>query len=168
MLVKPLPKDSTEMMAAELIAGHGEAHLYAFSVDDSYKEVSVNMTTYEKGKVVEECKLFGYPFESETSKGLIAIVSDFSDHDVKVTVSQNDGAGSVKFKILDGVKNKELYSRAMSAGLEDEKVTKGEEKGLLCMVYDRDDSLAYSADAVINGANIEENDYTYCFTVKFE
>ena len=98
----------------------------------------------------------------------IAIVSDFNDHDVKVAVSQNDGGGSAKFQILEGVKNKDLYSRAMSPGFENEKIVKDEEKGLLCMVYDKDECKSYSADTVLNGADISENDYTYCFTVEFE
>ena len=166
--IKPLPKDSTEMMAAEMVAGMGEVEMYEFSVDDSFSQVAVNMLTYEKGKLVEESQLFGYPLEDGNRRGIIAIVSDFSDHDVKVAVSQDDGTGSAKFKILEGVRDKDLYSRAMSAGVENEKIVKDEEKGLLCMVYDKDDSLAYSADTVLGGADIEENDYTYCFTVKFE
>ncbi|MBR3784993.1 MAG: helix-turn-helix transcriptional regulator [Firmicutes bacterium] len=166
--IKPLPKDSTEMMAAEIVAGMGEVHMYAFSVDDSYKEVSVNMITYEKGRMAESEKLFGYQLDGEHTEGILAIVSDFSDHDVKVAVSQDDGTGSAKFEILEGVKHKDLYSRAMSAGLESEKIVKGQEKGILCMVYDKDDSVAFPGDAVLAGADVEENDYTYCFTVKFE
>lgn len=166
--IKPLDANSTEMMAAEIVAGHGEAHMYEFSVDDSYEQVVVNMLTYEKGELVEESRVFGYPFEGEKQKGIIAIVSDFSDHDVKVVVSQDDGAGSAKFQILEGVKNKDLYSRAMSPGFENEKIVKSEEKGLLCMVYDKDECSVYSADTVIDGADISENDYTYCFTVEFE
>jgi len=166
--IKPLPKDSTEMMAAEIVAGMGEVHMYAFSVDDSYEQVSVNMITYEKGKMVESCRVFGDHLDGENAKGILAIVSDFSDHDVKVAVSQDDGTGSAKFQILEGVKDKELYSRAMSASVENEKIIKGEEKGILCMVYDKDDSVAFSGDEVLAGAGVEENDYTYCFTVKFE
>lgn len=166
--IKPLHVNSTEMMAAEIVAGHGEVHMYEFSVDDSYEQVAVNMLTYEKGELIEESRVFGYPFEGGKQKGIIAIVSDFSDHDVKLVVSQDDGAGSAKFQILEGVKNKDLYSRAMSPGFENEKIVKGEEKGLLCMVYDKDECSAYSADTVIDGADISENDYTYCFTVEFE
>ena len=166
--IKPLDAHSTEMMAAEIVAGMGEVQMYEFSVDKGFSHVAVNMLTYEKGTLVEESRLFGYPLEDGNRKGIIAIVSDFSDHDVKVVVSQDDGAGSAKFQILEGVKNKDLYSRAMSPGFEHEKITRGEAKGLLTMVYDKDECRAYSADAVLNGADIEENDYTYCFTVEFE
>lgn len=166
--IEPLPKDSTEMMAAEIVAGMGEVHMYAFSVDDSYEQVSVNMITYKKGKMVESCRVFGDYLDGENTKGILAIVSDFSDHDVKVAVSQDDGTGSAKFEILEGVKDKGLYSRAMSASVENEKIIKGEEKGILCMVYDKDDSVAFPGDEVLAGADVEENDYTYCFTVKFE
>ena len=166
--IKPLDANSTEMMAAEIVAGMGEVEMYEFSVDDSFSQVVVNMLTYEKGTLVEESRLFGYPLEDEKKKGIIAIVSDFSDHDVKVAVSQDDGTGSAKFKILEGVRDKDLYSRAMSDGFENRKIVKDEEKGLLTMVYDKDECRAYSADTVLQGAEIEENDYTYCFTVKFE
>ena len=166
--IKPLSANSTEMMAAQIVAGMGEVEMYEFSVDDSFSQVAVNMLTYEKGTLVEESRLFGYPLEDGNRRGIIAIVSDFSDHDVKVAVSQDDGTGSAKFKILEGVRDKDLYSRAMSDGFENGKIVKDEEKGLLTMVYDKDECLAYSADTVLQGADIEENDYTYCFTVKFE
>lgn len=166
--IEPLDANSTEMMAAEIVAGAGEVHMYEFSVDDSYKQVSVNMIAFKKGAIVEESELFGYPFEAGNGKGVIAIVSDFDDHDVKVAVYQDDGTGSVEFEVMEGVKEKEQYTCGMSAGMENMKVIKGEEKGILCMGYGKDELRVFSADDVIKGKVKEENDYTYCFTVMFE
>ena len=166
--IEPLDPNSTEMMAAEIVAGAGEVHMYEFSVDDSYKQVSVNMITYKEGKIVEESELFGYPIEAGKGKGIIAIVSDFDNHDIKVAVYQDDSVGSVEFKTLEGVIDKDIYSRGMSAGMENTKIIKGEEKGILCIAYDKDEMSVFSADAVISGNVKEENDYTYCFTVMFE
>ena len=166
--IEPLSVNTTEMTAAELVTGHGDVHLYRFSVDDSYKQVWVTMKTYEKGQMVFEEKLFGYPMENGKGDGMIAIVSDFNDHDAKVAVYQDDGTGSVEMDLLDGVKNKEIYNRSFSAGFGDTKIAKGEEKGLVNLVYDKDESRALSADVVLAGATGEENDYMYLFTVTFE
>ena len=166
--IEPLSVNSTEMMAAELVTGHGDVQLYRFSVDDSYTQVWISMKTYEKGELVFEQRLFGYPFENGKGEGIIAIVSDFNDHDMRVAVYQEDGTGSVEFDVLEGVKDKELYARGISSGSDDVKIVKSEEKGLLCVVYDKDEMRVPSADTVIHGEPVEENDYMYCFTVTFE
>jgi len=63
--IEPLSKNSTEMMAAELAAGTNDVHMYRFSVDRSYKQVTIGLVTYATGKVVTEEELFSYPFDGE-------------------------------------------------------------------------------------------------------
>ena len=71
--------------------------------------------------------------------------------------------------MLEGVKNKDLYSRGTSETMEKRHVVKDETKGLLCIVYDRYGGMeTISEDAVLGGETLSENDYMYCFTVKFE
>ena len=167
--IEPLSANSTEMMAAGLVAGHGDVQLYAFSVDRRYEQVTVGMITYKKGERVEEEEFFSYPFDDKKRKGLIAISNSFSRHDARIAVNQDGSTGSVEFPLLEGVKNKDLYARGVSAGMEKSRIEMGVNKGILCLVYDKDDSLqAVSADEVLNGEIFPENDYMYCFTVKFE
>ncbi len=167
--IEPLSKNSTEMMAAELAAGTNDVHMYQFSADRSYKQVTVGLVTYKKGEVVTEEELFSYPFDDEKGKGLIAIAASFNRHDARIAVYQGGSTGSVEFPLLEGVKNKDLYSRGASETMEKRHIEKGETKGLLCIVYDRYGSMeTISADAVLGGEMLSENDYMYCFTAKFE
>ena len=167
--IEPLSQNSTEMMAAELVAGHGDVHLYRFSVDSSYSQVSVGMVTFKQGQKVSSEEFFAYPFDDAKGKGLIAITTSFNRHDAKISVHQGGSAGSVEFPLLKDVPNKDNFARGVSSGTESYKVEKDKEKGILCLVYGKDGEIqSISADALLSGAKVNANDYMYCFTVRFE
>lgn len=167
--IEPLSRNSTEMMAAELAAGVHDVHVYQFSVDRSYKQVTVGLVTYEKGKVIAEEELCSYPFDDEKGEGLIAIATSFNRHDARISIHQGGSTGSTEFPLLDGVKNKDLYSRGFSDTMENRHIEKGETKGLFCLIYDRyGDMEITSADMVLGGETLPKNDYMYCFTVEFK
>lgn len=167
--IEPLSQNSTEMMTAELVAGHGDVHLYRFSVDSSYSQVSVGMVTFKKGKKVSTEEFFSYPFDDAKGKGLIAITTSFNRHDAKISVHQGGSVGSVEFPLLKDVPNKDNFARGVSTGTESYKVEKDKEKGILCLVYGKNGEIqSISADALLSGAKVNANDYMYCFTVKFE
>lgn len=167
--IEPLSQNSTEMMAAELVAGHGDVHLYRFSVDKSYKQVTVGMVTFKNGKKISTEEFFTYPFDDAKGSGLIAITTSFNRHDAKISIYQGGSTSSVEFKLLDDIKSKDDFARGISNGMDSYSVEKDKVKGLLSLVYGKDGEIqSISADALLSGAKVNTNDYMYCFTVRFE
>ncbi len=167
--IKPLDKDSTEVMAANLVTGQGDANLYRFSVDRSYEKVTVRMMVYKQGRLIADTCLIETNLDEETGTGLIAVTSDYDSYKAIVAISEENSSCSTKFPILKGVKNREEYARCYGTSNGKKRIEKGKEVGLICLNYDKEGEMrALPAEEVLKGVIGTENDYMYCFTVKFE
>lgn len=74
--VKPVREDSTEKKIARILSDVDGVFLYTYSVDESYKRISLNLTVYEHGnKTGEEREFISVPIDEEFQrKGMLAII----------------------------------------------------------------------------------------------
>ena len=127
------------------------------------------MTEYKAGEITSEKFLLGSRIEDGYRNGTIALVTDFNRSQGRVVVQMGENRISADFDFLEDVENKKLYACGQDSADEIKKIIKEQKHGLLCLVYDKDESFdLLPVEEVLQGNVPEKNDYTYCFTVKFE
>lgn len=166
--IRPLAENSTEMKIAGILSGVDGAHLYEYSLEPAYRELSVSLTVYEKGRKVKEEPVLTCSAGEDGSNGVLAIIPDFETFTAQVILADETSKYETAVPFLDNASGREYYGRTFSSISERRHVQKGASLGILALIYDGDSMNAVSIETIEQGASdlLSENDYVYYFSLE--
>ena len=150
--IDPVPAHSDEMMLMDAIFDEG-SFVYCYDLDNSFSNIDVNLTVYQKGKVLETRTIASCKQQNMRTAGMIAIVPNVEES-LKVILTEGESKVSSGVQLLQDVAGKETLVRTISTMPSSKDVIKGDEVELVRFSYSRD------ADA--------ESDYVYLLTAAFQ
>lgn len=166
--IAPIAKDSMEMKTAEVLSGVDGAYMYRYTTDGSYKSMTMSLCVYENGRIVSKEEILSTSIESEAQQeGMIAIVPEFDQFKVKVVVADGEAKYATKFRILEGVNEREYYGRSASEIERNINISKNTNQGLVVLIYDNDELHVTPVEDIENEMAGTENDYMYYLSVTF-
>lgn len=167
--VEPIDPESAEMKTAQLLAGIDGAFLYKYKVSKPFQQLTVYVSTYEKGKLISKDEIMRMHENTGIPEGgMFAIVPDFERFEVKLIATGHGSKMSTDLPILEGVKNRLYYGRSASGIDEKTQIRYNEEQGLVTLLYGENAIETIGVEAYETGEYIPENDYAYYFSFEFD
>ena len=165
----PVDRNSTEMKTAEILSGVDGAYLFRYSTKDTCRKLTIYASEYQFGKLVSKEAIFGITYdEMETSpEGIIALIPDFDNFEIKTVLTDSDSKCTAYVPILEDVPEREYYGRSATQIEELTPVQYDTEQGVVAFIYGKDGISGFAIDDVINEEYISDNDYVYYFSVEF-
>lgn len=167
--VEPVDPESAEMKTAQLLAGIDGAFLYKYKVSKPFQQLTIYVSTYEKGKLISKDEIMRLYENTEIPEGgMFAIVPDFERFEVKLIAADQSTKMYTDLPILEGVKNRLYYGRSASGIDEKTQIRYNEEQGLVTLLYGENAIESVGIEAYETGEYIPENDYAYYFSFEFD
>ena len=165
----PVDRNSTEMKTAEILSGVDGAYLFRYSTKDKCRKLTIYVSEYQSGKLVSKEEIFGITYdEMETSpEGIIALIPDFDNFEIKTVLTDSDSKCTAYVPILENVPEREYYGRSATQIEELTPVQYDTEQGVVAFIYGKDGISGFAIDDVTNEEYISDNDYIYYFSVEF-
>ena len=165
----PVDRNSTEMKMAEILSGVDGAYLFRYSTKDTCRKLTIYASEYQFGKLVSKEEIFGITYdEMETSpEGIIAIIPDFDNFEIKTVLTDSDSKCTAYVPILEDVPEREYYLRSATQIKEMTPVQYDTEQGVAAFIYGKDGISGFPIDDVTNESYVSDNDYVYYFSVEF-
>ena len=165
----PVDRNSTEMKTAEILSGVDGAYLFRYSTKDKCRKLTIYGSEYQFGKLVSKEEIFGITYdEMETSpEGIIALIPDFDNFEIKTVLTDSDSKCTAYVPILENVPEREYYGRSATQIEELTPVQYDTEQGVVAFIYGKDGISGFAIDDVTNEEYISDNDYIYYFSVEF-
>lgn len=165
----PVDRNSTEMKTAEILSGVDGAYLFRYSTKDKCRKLTIYVSEYQFGKLVSKEAIFGITYdEMETSpEGIIALIPDFDNFEIKTVLTDSDSKCTAYVPILENVPEREYYGRSATQIEELTPVQYDTEQGVVAFIYGKDGISGFAIDDVTNEEYISDNDYIYYFSVEF-
>lgn len=165
----PVDRNSTEMKTAEILSGVDGAYLFRYSTKDKYRKLTIYVSEYQSGKMVSKEEIFGITYdEMETSpEGIIALIPDFDNFEIRTVLTDSDSKCTAYVPILENVPEREYYGRSATQIKELTPVQYDTEQGVVAFIYGKDGISGFAIDDVTNEEYISDNDYIYYFSVEF-
>ena len=165
----PVDRNSTEMKTAEILSGVDGAYLFRYSTKDKCRKLTIYVSEYQFGKLVSKEEIFGITYdEMETSpEGIIALIPDFDNFEIKTVLTDSDSKCTAYVPILENVPEREYYGRSATQIEELTPVQYDTEQGVVAFIYGKDGISGFAIDDVTNEEYISDNDYVYYFSVEF-
>lgn len=165
----PVDRNSTEMKTAEILSGVDGAYLFRYSTKDTCRKLTIYASEYQFGKLVSKEAIFGITYdEMETSpEGIIALIPDFDNFEIKTVLTDSDSKCTAYVPILENVPEREYYGRSATQIEELTPVQYDTEQGVVAFIYGKDGISGFAIDDVTNEEYISDNDYVYYFSVEF-
>ena len=165
----PVDRNSTEMKTAEILSGVDGAYLFRYATKDKCRKLTIYVSEYQFGKMVSKEEIFGITYdEMETSpEGIIALIPDFDNFEIKTVLTDSDSKCTAYVPILENVPEREYYGRSATQIEELTPVQYDTEQGVVAFIYGKDGISGFAIDDVTNEEYISDNDYIYYFSVEF-
>ena len=165
----PVDRNSTEMKTAEILSGVDGAYLFRYSTKDKCRKLTIYVSEYQFGKLVSKEEIFGITYdEMETSpEGIIALIPDFDNFEIRTVLTDSDSKCTAYVPILENVPEREYYGRSATQIKELTPVQYDTEQGVVAFIYGKDGISGFAIDDVTNEEYISDNDYIYYFSVEF-
>ena len=165
----PVDRNSTEMKTAEILSGVDGAYLFRYSTKDTCRKLTIYASEYQFGKLISKEAIFGITYdEMETSpEGIIALIPDFDNFEIKTVLTDSDSKCTAYVPILENVPEREYYGRSATQIEELTPVQYDTEQGVVAFIYGKDGISGFAIDDVTNEEYISDNDYVYYFSVEF-
>lgn len=165
--ITAVERDSAEMKTAELLSGVDGAFLFKYFVRDEFQTLTVYMSEYHSGKLIMKEKVAEIGMDS-SSAGMIALVPDFEDFEVRLIVTDNGAKYAMVLPILENVEDREFYGRSVTQIEEDTPIQSGTEQGLVALIYGKSGIQAIPVQEIGSGEMGLKNDYIYYFSFQFD
>ncbi len=171
--ITPVTEFSTEARTVMMLAGIDDALLFEYSAVEEYRELTVYLSRYEDGKLVEKESVacLGYQDMRPAEEGLLALVPDYEKGEVTLILATFSDNGTTKvtteIPILEGVEKPSDYGRGTSRLESAVPLVYNTEQGLAALVYGVDmvDVIGIGA---LGEEEIEANSsYIYYFSIEF-
>ena len=141
---------------------------YRFNTRDEYRGLTVYVTEYRNGKLVDKWNVFSTG-EGKTvgGEGMFALAVDDNEHTAEFAVILEDEAESTEFPIYKG-KNDDGYTGRSISGLEEKlEIEPGTEQGIAALFFDDYEMRRLPVSAIEEENGGAENDCVYYFSVEF-
>ncbi len=166
--IYPVNRNSAEMKTAELLSGVDGAFLYRYTATDSYKVLTIYISTYQSGKRISKDKIeVTYGDTGSPTEGMIAIVPDFENFTVKLVIADDSTKQSTNIPILENVKNREYYGRSATQIEETKQITYNKEQSLAALLYGENGLEGEPLYNFEENTPSQTNDYAYYFSFEF-
>ena len=167
--IMPVDRNSTEMKTAEILSGVDGAYLFRYSTKDKCNKLTMYVSEYQSGKLVSKEELFGITYDETepSSDGIMALIPDFDNFEIKLVLTDSDSKCTAYVPILENVPEREYYGRSATQIDEMTPVHYDTEQGVAAFIYGKDGISGFAIDDVTNEAYISDNDYVYYFSVEF-
>lgn len=162
--------DSPEMKTAELLSGIDGAFLFRYFTEDVYQTLTLYMSEYRSGELTAKSKIaeFMYSDLEPVSEGMIAVVPDFEQFEVRLVVTDDYAKYSTVIPILGNVEGRAYLGRSASRIETDKIIKEGTEQGLLALIYGKDGVSGVPVSQIESGEIGVKNDYIYYFSFQFQ
>lgn len=167
--VEPLAKDSAEMEMAQFLSGTDGAFLYRYRLDDTFTEITVTLSTYQKGVLQKTEELGRMGMLPEKSwEGMAAFIPDFEHFKIRVILTGDGTKYETEFDILKNISDREYLGRS-AVEIEDRmKVSPDDTEKIAAFIYSRNGLRTGAIGDVTEGADwMKENDYMYLLSIQF-
>lgn len=163
-------RDSSEMKMAELLSGVDGAFLFKYSSKDKFRKLTVYMSEYQSGELVNKTKVADLSYEDidSTSEGMIVFVPEFETFTVKLIVTDHYAKYATSIPILENVENRAYYGRSAAQIEKDIPIQYHAEQGLVALIYGKDGLHGVPIQQIENGEADSNNDYVYYFSIQFD
>lgn len=167
--IQPFDRDSAEMKTAQLLSGIDGAILFRYCTKDEFKTLNLYMRKYQSGKLIEKTQVANLSYEDiqSPSEGILAMVLDFENFEVKLVISDDVSKVSTEIPILEQVKDREYYGRSWVQIEEKIPISYGKEQGLAAYIFGKDGLSSIPVETMAQGDVGTENDYIYYFSVQY-
>lgn len=166
--IYPVNRNSAEMKTAELLSGVDGAFLYRYTATDSYKSLTIYISTYQSGKRISKDKIeVTYEDIGSPTEGMIAIVPDFENFTVKLIIADDNTKQSTNIPILENVKKREYYGRSATQIEETKQITYNKEQSLVALLYGENGLESDPLHNYEENTPSQTNDYAYYFSFEF-
>lgn len=167
--IEPFDENSAEMRILKLVDA-GPFVLYKFSTDKNISQATVMITCYEKGEKKYKHDVMTYGFKSDnvsdranTVDSVLKVSSENDSNEKNDWISVTVGEGKATFELMEDDVDLTGYMCAWAAEVEHVDIVKGEEIEFLRLNYGKGD-----VEAIMPGASIGNNEYTYSLSIRFE
>lgn len=102
----PVDRNSTEMKTAEILSCvDGAYSCFGTSTKDKCRKLTIYVSEYQSGKMVSKEEIFGITYdEMETSpEGIIALIPDFDNFEIRTVLTDSDSKCTAYVPILENV-----------------------------------------------------------------
>lgn len=171
--IKSYDRESEEYNTATMFFVPGEANLFKYSVDKSFRRMTIKVYEYEQGRLVSAASDFCIDFsdngEEVQGKGAIAVLQDYHNHKMRLVGSNDYFRGSAEIEIGTSIKDLDMMGMAWSVS-DIIKGIKPNKEYPICGYYFGDGELS----AIIpeeffesSSENPSKGDYNIVVTVSF-
>lgn len=164
--ITPFERDSVEMKTAKLLSpGLDDAMLFKYFTDGEYKSLRMYMSEYRSGELVSKTKVSELSYEDigSASEGIIALVPDFEQFEIKLIIADSYAKSSTAVPVLEGAEGREYYMRS-AVQIENElPIQYNSEQSFAAFIYGKDGV----STVPIGEPAATDNDYVYCFSFEF-
>ena len=167
--ITAVDRTSAEMKTAELLSGTDGAYLFNFYVKEEYKTLTIYLSEYQAGKLINKSKVADLDYDGLESakRGVIAVIPDFELFRVKLIIADDYSKCSTDFPILENVENREYYGRSATQVEGEVPIQRDTEQGLMALIYGEDGLEAIPVKEMEQGNFREKNDYVYYLSFRF-
>ena len=168
--ITAVDRTSAEMKTAELLSGTDGAYLFNFYVKEEYKTLTIYLTEYQAGELINKSKVADLDYDGLESakRGVIAVIPDFELFRVKLIIADDYSKCSTDFPILENVENREYYGRSATQVEGEVPIQRDTEQGLMAVRYGEEGMEAIPVKEMEQGNFREKNDYVYYLSFRFE
>lgn len=166
--IAPVDSNSIEMKTARLLSGSDAAFIYKYAATDDFESLMLYISEYRDGTLVskEESEI-AFGDSGSPKSGQLLIIPDFENFTVQIVAADDTSQLRTSVPILENVENREYYGRSATQIEEETPIRYGEEQNLVALIYDDDEMSVGSIHDFDQEAVYAENDYMYCFSVRF-
>ena len=166
--IVPVNRNSAEMKTAELLSGVDGAFLYRYTATDSYKSLTIYISSYQSGKRISKDKIkVTYEDTGFPTEGMIAIIPDFENFTAKLIIADDCTKQSTSIPILENVTNREYYGRSATQIEKTKPITYNKEQGLVALLYSENGLECEPLQNFEENTPSQTNDYAYYFSFEF-
>lgn len=167
--ITAVDRTSAEMKTAELLSGTDGAYLFNFYVKEEYKTLTIYLSEYQAGKLINKSKVADLDYDGIESakRGVIAVIPDFELFRVKLIIADDYSKCSTDFPILENVENREYCGRSATQVEGEVPIQRDTEQGLMALIYGEDGLETIPVKEMEQGNFREKNDYVYYLSFRF-
>lgn len=176
--LEPYDKSSDEYNMATILLEPGQASPFHYSVDSSFKSVTLSVYEFKDGKQVSESQTLDTELisldengkEIHEGKGTIAVIMDYRNHKVKLIVTNASSKISAEQETGADIRDFDEYGMAKSESDLKENVRPGREYAICGYYFGKDEvSGVDPTEALVNHAdNPSGAEYSVIVTVRFD
>lgn len=165
--IEPLPEYSSEKHLMESVFADDNVFMYKYDLNNTFKCISVYLTKYQEGKIIEKQLLLSHSLKSSRTEGMVAVLEKNADNDVKVIITDDKGNSSSETSVSLKAEGEEQLIRSISELKLSTAVKNGDEVALTCFAYSGGERVSLPVEDILKGNGGMECDYIYLISAKF-